>query len=133
MYQDHEKRVEDIRRRTARESRIACFVMAFLAHMIASGALLALQTSCFVPRCVDSIGFDVFRSIMHVPLFVTPWLSLPSPDLDYVRDWTLLPLLVLNATLAVTLYWGLGAAVYRGYRYWRARQWERLRAAHRGR
>src|ERR1700744_2560561 len=132
MYQDHQKKVEDIRRRMARDAHIACFVMASVAHMFASGALLAVQTSCFAPRCVDGIGFDIFRAAISFPLFVPPWLSLPSPDLDYVRDWTLLPMLVLNAVLAVTLYWGLGVAAYRGYRYWRARQWEKLRAAHRG-
>lgn len=133
MYQDYEKKAEDIRRRMVRHTRIACFVMSSVAHVFASLLLLALQTSCFVPRCVSGIGFEIFRSVMRVPLFVTPWLELPPPDLDYVRDWNLLPLLALNAALAVTLYWGLGAAAYRGYRCWRARQWEKLKAAHRGR
>jgi len=133
MYRDDGKKVDDTQQRMVRNTRIACFVGASLLHFVASTMLLALQTSCVYPRCVGGIPFEVFRAVMHVPLFITPWLGLPSPDLDYPRDPMLALWLVLNAVMAVALYWGLGIAGYRVYRYWRARQWEKLRAALRSR
>jgi len=134
MYSDYRTTVVDeMQRRMRRNTRIAAFVGASLLHVVASTMLLALQTSCAYPRCVDGITFETFRAVMHVPLFVTPWLGLPSPDLDYVRDPMLALWLVLNAIMAVALYWGLAIAGYRGYRCWRARQWEKLRAAQRAR
>jgi hypothetical protein len=133
MYSDYEKKVNNSRRRLLRNTRIACFVGASLLHFVASTMLLAFQTSCAYPRCVDGIAFEVFRGVMHVPLFVTPWLGLPSPDLDYVPDPMLSVLLVVNAVTAVALYWGLATVGHRVYRYWRARQWEKLVAAQRAR
>ena len=133
MYSDYDKKVNDERRRMLRNTRIACFSGAAFLHFVASTMLLALQTSCTYPRCVDGIAFETFRAVMHVPLFVTPWLGLPSPDLDYVRDPKLFLFLALNAVTAVALCWGIAIAGYRGYRYWRARQWAKLVAVHRGR
>jgi hypothetical protein len=133
MYSDYGKKVDAMQRRMLRSTRIACFIGASLLHFVASTMLLALQTSCAYPRCVEGIPFEIFRAVMHVPLFVTPWLGLPSPDLDYVRDPMLILCLVLNAVMAVALYWGLGIAGYRVHRYRRARQWEKLRAAQRSR
>jgi len=133
MYSDYQIDVEAMQRHTRRNTRIAGFVGASLLHVVASTMLLALQTSCAFPRCVEGIPFEIFRAVMHVPLFVTPWLGLPSPDVDYVRDPMLTLWLVLNATAAVALYWALGIAGYRVYRYRRARQWEKLRAAQRSR
>ena len=133
MYSEYDKRIEGMRRRSERNTRIACFVGASLLHFVASAVLLALQTSFAFPRCIEGVRFEVFRAVMHVPLFLTPWFSLPSPDLDYVRDPMLTVWLGLNAVLAVALYWGLAIAVRRGYRYWRARQWVRLKAAQRAR
>lgn len=125
--------VNAMERRMRRRTRLAFFVGASLVHAVATCVLLALQTSCAYPRCVDGLGFEVFRAVMHVPLFVTPWLGLPSPDVDFVRDAALLPVVLLNAVLAVALYGGTAIAGHRAYRYWRARQWEKLRTAHRGR
>ena len=133
MARDYRDKVNDTERRMRRRTRLAFFVGASILHVTATSILFALQTSCAYPRCVDGIGFEVFRAVMHVPLFVTPWLGLPSPDVDFGRDPPLLPLVMVNAALAVALYWGAAVAGYRGYRYWRARQWERLRTAHRGR
>jgi hypothetical protein len=133
MYTDYEKKVNDGRRRMRRNTRIAGFVGASLVHFVASTMLLALQTSCAYPRCVDGIAFEVFRAVMHVPLFVTPWLGLPPPDLDYIRDPMLSVLLIVNAVTAVALYWGLATVGRRGYRYWKARQWKKLVAAQRAR
>lgn len=133
MYSDYEKKVNAMQRGMRRNTRIACFVGASLLHFVASTMLLALQTSCAYPRCVDGIAFELFRAIMHVPLFVTPWLGLPSHDLDYVRDPMLALFLVLNAVLAVALYWGVAIVGYRVYRYRRARQWKKLVAAQRAR
>jgi len=133
MYSDYQINVEAMQRRMRRNTRIACFVSASLLHVVASTMLLALQTSCAFPRCVEGIPFEIFRAVMHVPLFITPWLGLPSPDVDYVRDPMLTLWLVLNAIAAVALYWALGIAGYRVYRYRRARQWENLRAAQRSR
>lgn len=133
MYSDYQAKLDDMRRRMLRNTRIAFFVGASLVHVVASTMLLGLQTSCAYPRCVEGIPFELFRAVMHVPLFVTPWLGLPSPDLDYVRDPMLTLWLVLNAVMAVALYWGLAIAGHRVYRYRRARQWEKLRAAQRSR
>lgn len=133
MYSDYDKKIELMRRRSVRNTRIACFIGASLVHFAASAILLALQTSCAFPRCIEGIRFEIFRAVMHVPLFLTPWFSLPSPDLDYVRDPMLGVWLALNAVLAVALYWGVAIAVYRGYRYWRAWKWEQLKAAQRAR
>ena len=133
MYSDYRTKVNEIQCRMLRNTRIACFVGASLLHFVASTMLLALQTSCAYPRCVDGIAFEIFRAAMHVPLFSTPWLGLPSPDLDFVRDPILAVWLALNAVMAVALCWGTAIAGYRGFRYWRARQWEKLRAAQRER
>ncbi|PTR34819.1 hypothetical protein C8J98_10176 [Luteibacter sp. OK325] len=133
MYPDYEKKVDHMQRSMRRNTCIAGLVGASLLHFVASAMLLALQTSCAYPRCVDGIAFEIFRAVMHVPLFITPWLGLPSPDLDYVRDPMLIVWLALNAVMAVALYWTLAIAGYRVYRYRRARQWEKLRAAQRAR
>jgi hypothetical protein len=133
MANGYQDKVNDIERRMRRRTRLAFFVGASVLHVTATSILFALQTSCAYPRCVDGIGFEVFRAVMHVPLFVTPWLGLPSPDVDFVRDPALFPVVLLNAVLAVALYWGAAVAGYRGHRYWRARQWEKLRTAHRRR
>ncbi len=133
MYWDYGKRVDDIQRRMVRNTRIACFVGASAIHIFASGMLLALQTSCAFPRCVEGTAFEMFRAMMHVPLFVTPWLGLPSPDLDFERDPLLFPFLVLNAVLAVGLYGGVGIAGRRSYQFWATRQYRKQRAAQRAR
>lgn len=126
MYSAYRKKVEQMQRSTVRNTRIACFIGASLLHFVASAILLALQTSCAFPRCVDGIRFEMFRTVMHVPLFITPWVNLPSPDLDYDRDPMLTVWLLLNAVLAVSLYRGVAFAGYRGYRCWRARRWDKL-------
>jgi hypothetical protein len=133
MYWDYGKKVDDLQRRMVRNTRIACFVGASLLHFVASAMLLALQTSCFYPRCVDSMAFEIFRAVMHVPLFITPWLGLPSPDLNYERDPMLALWLVLNAVLAMALYWGAVLAGRRGYVLWQAYRYEKRRAAQRAR
>jgi hypothetical protein len=127
MASDYRDKVNDIERRMRRRTRLAFFIGASAVHVTATSMLFALQTSCAYPRCVGGIGFEVFRAVMHVPLFVTPWLGLPSPDVDFVRDPALLPLVTVNAALAVALYWAAAVAGYRGYRYGRDRQWEKLR------
>jgi hypothetical protein len=123
----------DIRRRMVRNTRIACFIGALAIHLVATGMLLGLQTSCAFPRCVEGTGFEIFSAVMRVPLFATPWLSFPSPDLDFEHDPLLFPFVLLNAVLAVTLYWGVAIVGCRVHRRWRAHQWEKLKAAHRGR
>ncbi|HVI53839.1 MAG TPA: hypothetical protein VM621_02155 [Luteibacter sp.] len=133
MYPDHSKKAEHIRRRMVRNTRIAGFIGASLAHFAASALLLGLQTSCAVPPCVGGIRFEMFRAVMHVPLFITPWLGLPSPDHYYERDPMLGAWLLLNALLAVALYWAVGIAAHRGYRHWKARRWEKCLAAQRAR
>lgn len=133
MYWDYGKKVDDMQRRMVRNTRIACFVGASLLHFVASAMLLALQTSCAYPRCVDGMAFETFRAVMHVPLFVTPWLGLPSPDLDFERDPMLAPWLVLNAVMAVALTWSVAMAGRRGYILWQKRRYEKRRAAQRAR
>jgi len=133
MYSDYRIKLDDMQRRALRNTRIAFFIGASLVHFVASTILLAMQTSCAYPRCVEGIPFEIFRAVMHVPLFITPWLGLPSPDLEFERDPMLACWLVLNAVAAIALYWGLAFAGHRVYRYRRARQWEKLRAAQRSR
>lgn len=108
---------------------IACFIAAVMAHLLASLSLLLWQTSCLYPRCIDGLGFDIVRAIMRVPLFITPYLSLPSPDADFVRGWTLFGLLIVNAMMAVALYLGMTIAACRGYAWWRTRKRSQSKAA----
>lgn len=133
MYWDYGKRVDDFQRRMVRHTRIAIFIGGSMVHFVASSMLLAMQTSCAWPPCVDGIWFELFRGVMHLPLFVTPWLGLPPPNLDYVRDPALMPLLMLNAALATALYWGSWIAVRRGYAFGKARRYAKQRAARRAR
>lgn len=129
MYWDVGREVEVIQRRMVRRTRAACFIAAVMAHLLASLSLLMWQTSCFDPRCVDGLGFDVFRALMRVPLFITPWLDLPSPDADFVRGWALFGLLIVNAAMASALYSSMAIAVLRGHTWWRLRNRNRPKVA----
>jgi hypothetical protein len=129
MYWDVGREVEAIQRRMACRTRIACFIAAAMAHLLASLSLLMWQTSCLYPRCIDGIGFDIVRAIMRVPLFITPYLDLPSPEADFVRGWTLFGLLIANATMAAALYSGMTIASRRGYARWQTRKRTRVKAA----
>ena len=100
-----------------------------MVHLLASLSLLMWQTSCLYPRCIDGIGFDIIRAIMRVPLFITPWLDLPSPDADFVRGWTLFGLLIANAMMAVALYLCMMIAARRGYAWWQTRKHSRPNVA----
>jgi hypothetical protein len=113
------ERSEAIHRRMVRRTRIACVILGSIMHVIGTIFVLMWQTSCLDPPCADSIGFDMARGLAGVPLFVTPWLALPSPELDFVGGWPLFALMLLNATLAVLFYWGLARLVRRGYVRWR--------------
>jgi hypothetical protein len=114
MYWDVGREVEAIQRRMMRRTRAACFIAAVMAHLMASLALLTWQTSCFYPRCVDGVAFDIVRALVRVPLFLTPWVDLPSPDADFVRGWALFGLLIVNAAMASALYSGITIAARRG-------------------
>jgi hypothetical protein len=129
MYWDVGREVEAIQRRMACRTRIACFIAAVMVHLLASLSLLMWQTSCLYPRCIDGIGFDIIRAIMRVPLFITPWLDLPSPDADFVRGWTLFGLLIANAMMAVALYLCMMIAARRGYAWWQTRKHSRPNVA----
>lgn len=119
MFWDVQKEAEAIVRRMVVTTRLVGFIVASLVQLMASLAVLFWQTSCLYPRCVQGPVFEILRGAIQVPLFVTPWLALPSPDDDFQRGWALFGYLVLNATLAVLLYGGLAVAARRGYAWWR--------------
>lgn len=115
MFRDIHKEVKAIRRRMVRRARMAGFVGAAMAHLVASFFLLLWQTSCVYPRCVDGLAFDTTRALLGVPLFVTPWLSLPTPEADFNEGWILFGLLIGNAVSAVACWWAAGAGVHHAY------------------
>jgi hypothetical protein len=119
MFWDVQKEAEAIVRRMVVTTRVAGFVVASLTHLMASLAVLFWQTSCLYPRCVQGTAFEVLRGAIRVPLFITPWLGLPSPDDDFHGGWALFGYLILNAMLAVLLYSALAAAARRGHVHWR--------------
>lgn len=125
MYWDTHKKARAIQRRMACRTRIAWFTAGSLLHLVLAVLVLLWQTSCDSPRCVEGIHFDIVRGAMRVPLFLTPWLGLPSPELEFHRAWPLFGWLVLNALMAVVFYWGLTLACRRGYVAWQA--WLRTR------
>jgi len=113
------ERIEAIQRRMVRRTRIACVILGSIMHVIGTILVLMWQTSCLHPPCAESIGFDMARGLVGIPLFATPWLELPSPQVDFVGGWQLFALMLLNAILAVLVYWGLARLVHRGYVRWR--------------
>jgi hypothetical protein len=119
MFWDMQKEADAIVRRMTIATRLVGFIVASLAHLMASLSVLLWQTSCLYPRCVQGLTFDIVRGVMQVPLFVTPWLGLPSPDDDFQRGWALFGCLVLNAMLAVLVYAGLTMAARRCHAGWR--------------
>lgn len=122
MYWDLYKQVKAIQRRMVCRTRAACFVAATLLHLLLSVFVLLWQTSCADPRCVTGLHFDIVRAAMHVPLFVTPWLGLPSPDAEFHPGVALFAWLAANAAMAVLLYSGVFLAVRRGYHWWQGRR-----------
>jgi len=119
MFWDMQKEADAIVRRMTIATRLVGFIVASLAHLMASLSLLLWQTSCLYPRCVQGLTFDLVRGVMQVPLFITPWLRLPSPDEDFHRGWALFGCLILNAMVAAIVYGSLTVAARRGYAWWR--------------
>lgn len=125
MYWDTYKEARAIQRKMACRTRIAWFTAGSLSHLVLAVFFLLWQTSCDAPQCVEGIHFDIVRGVMHVPLFVTPWLGLPSPEAEFHGGWPLFGWLVLNALMAAAFYWGLAVACRRGYATWQ--RWRRTR------
>lgn len=119
MFWDMQREADAIVRRMTIATRLVGFIVASLAHLMATLSVLLWQTSCLYPRCVEGLTFDIVRGVMQAPLFVTPWLRLPPPEEDFQRGWALFGCLVLNAILAVLLYAGLTMAARRCHAWWR--------------
>lgn len=128
MFWDVHREVKAIRRRMACRMRITVFLAASMGHLVAALLMLLWQTSCVYPRCVDGSAFDGIRALIGVPLFVTPWISLPSAELDFNEGWTLFGLLAANAVMAVAFWWTAYVGARHAYA-WCARCLSRYRAS----
>ncbi|KJV29090.1 hypothetical protein [Luteibacter yeojuensis] len=102
------------------QERAALFTGLCMAHMVASLAVLAVQTSCFDVPCFESLFFDVPRGVAMFPLFLTPLADFPAQDATFVRSGALFAWLCANAVLAVLIYACAWLGASRGWRRWRA-------------
>lgn len=115
--------IEAMERASRWKMRGAMFVFGWLAHFMGSALILARQTVCAWPPCVDSWIFTAIRGAWLAPVFLTPWAEFPAVEDELIRSWPLIGLLALNAALAtacVALLWFVAKC---------ARAWHKTRHA----
>ncbi|HEY4292804.1 MAG TPA: hypothetical protein VGM71_07170 [Luteibacter sp.] len=83
-------------------------VLAVIAHLWLALMALASRTACVFPPCNASFAIESWRWLMSLPLFVTPWLQLPTDGWEFACTVQWVVLTVLNSCLAVALFIGTG-------------------------